>query len=519
MDQDVNRSALEVLFSVSRELATTLDLHKVLARILLITTQNLGAERASLVVLDETGKPVDAAILYDGKLAPHSVSQMQDVVASGLAGWVIQHKEAALINDTSNDERWLMRPGQANDPQSAHSALCVPLMARQKLVGVLTIVHPKPHFFSDQQFKLQQAIADLAGIAVRNAQLYADVESAGRRYHDLFENSIDPIFITAFNGQIIETNHQAVLTIGMDKARLAKTTIGDLHAVDLEKTGKDFSLLKEGVPVTYEAKLQCADCGMIPVEVHVSIIHIADKPRLQWIFRDISERKIMEDLREDLSAMIYHDLRSPLANVISSLDILRTMLPENNPSILQLVDIAQRSSERLQRLISSLLDVNRLESGQQIVEREPVNMNQLIDESVDIVTPAAISRQITIDKEFLGTLGEVNGDSEMLRRVVVNLLENAIKFSPQRAAVTISAKRGAQEVTVWVEDHGPGIPADQVDRIFTKFIRLKADGMAKGFGIGLAFCRLAIRAHGGSIWVESVAGGGSRFLFTLPVSS
>jgi PAS domain S-box-containing protein len=518
MDQDVNRSALEVLFSVSRELATTLDLHKVLARILLITTQNLGAERASLVVLDENGKPVDAAILYDGKLAPHSVTQMQDVVASGLAGWVIQHKEAALIEDTSKDQRWLMRPGEENDPESAHSALCVPLMARQKLVGVLTIVHPQTNFFTNQQFKLQQAIADLAGIAVRNAQLYADVESAGRRYHDLFENSIDPIFITLFNGQITEVNHQAALTIGMDKPRLVKMSIEDLHEIDLEKTGKNFSLLKEGSSVTYEAKLQCADCGMISVEVHVSSIHIAGEPRLQWIFRDIRERKMMEDLREDLSAMIYHDLRSPLANVISSLDILRSMLPEDNPSTLQLVDIAQRSSERLQRLISSLLDVHRLESGQQILQKVPVNISQLIDESVDIVTPAAISRQIAVEKEFLGVPGEVNGDVEMLRRVVVNLLENAIKFSPQRTAVTIAAKRSPREVKVWVEDRGPGIPADQVDHVFTKFVRLKSEGIAKGFGIGLAFCRLAIQAHGGAIWVENAADGGSRFIFTLPVT-
>ena len=119
-------------------------------------------------------------------------------------------------------------------------------------------------------------------------------------------------------------------------------------------------------------------------------------------------------------------------------------------------------------------------------------------------------------KKFLGTLPDVYGDNEMLRRVVVNLLENAIKFSPQRSNVLIAAKLSAREVTVWVEDHGPGIPADQRERIFTKFIRLKTDGISKGFGIGLAFCRLAVQAHGGSIWVENSSEGGSRFIFTLP---
>ena len=353
MDQDVNRSPLEVLFSVSRELATTLDLHKVLARVLVISTQNLGAERASLVVLDDNGKALDAAILFDGKLAPHTVAQMQDVVTSGLAGWVITHKQPALIADTTNDDRWLLRPGAADDAQSAHSALCVPLMARSKLVGVLTIVHASPNFFSEEQFKLQQAIADLAGIAIRNAQLYADVESAGRRYHDLFENSVDPILITSFTGRIIEANHKAVLSTGKEKSALVKTSIEDLHEIDTEKVGEGFSALKEGIPVTYESMLKGPNSSVLPVEVHVSTIHISEKPSLMWIFRDISERQYMEELREDLSAMIYHDLRSPLANILSSLDILRTMLPEDKPSSMQLVDIAQRSSERLQRLISS----------------------------------------------------------------------------------------------------------------------------------------------------------------------
>lgn len=518
MDQDVTRSALEVLFSVSRELATTLDLHKVLSRVLVISTQNLGAERASLVVMDEAGKPIDAAILFDGKLAPHTVTQMQDVVTSGLAGWVIKHKEPALIANTQKDDRWLQRPGEVEDLKPARSALCVPLMARDKLVGVLTIVHPRVNFFSDEQFKLQQAIADLAGIAVRNAQLYADVETAGRRYYDLFENSVDPIFITTFTGRIIEANRQAVITTGMEKRLLVKKSIEDLHEMKIEKTGESFSTLKEGAPVTYESMLNCVNCGIMPVEVHVSLIHVSGKPSLQWIFRDISERQYMEELREDLSAMIYHDLRSPLANIISSLDILRTMLPEETPSAIQLVDIAQRSSERLQRLISSLLDIHRLESGQQITDKKTVNIAALIDESVEIITPAAISRQIIIEKEILGTLPDVYGDDEMLRRVVVNLLENAIKFSPQRSNVLIAAKLSAREVTVWVEDKGPGIPADQRERIFTKFIRLKAEGISKGFGIGLAFCRLVIQAHGGSIWVENSTDGGSRFIFTLPAA-
>jgi PAS domain S-box-containing protein len=520
MDQDVNRTALEVLFSVSRELATTLDLHKVLNRVLFISTQNLGVERASLVVLDDTGKPIDAAILYEGKLAQDTVSQMQDVATSGLAGWVIANKRPALISNTQEDERWLKRPGEAEDSSSARSALCVPLMARNKIVGVLTIVHPHINFFTDEQLKLQQAIADLAGIAVRNAQLFADVETAGKRYYDLFDDSIDPIFITTLKGRIIEANRQAVDTTGIEKSALRKTSIIELHDLRPERTGTDLQLIKDGPPLTYESHLNCADCSSIPVEVHVSTVRISGVPHLQWIFRDISERKYMEELREDLSAMIYHDLRSPLANVISSLDILRGSLPEDDSNAtIQLVDIAQHSSERLQRLISSLLDLHHLESGQQIEEKKPVDLPLLINEAVEIIATSDIARHITVEQEILGTLPLIPAESEMLRRVLVNLLENAIKFSPQRTSVLIAAKLSGASVTVWVEDRGPGIPPEHKDRIFSKFIRLKGDSAPKGHGLGLAFCRLAVQAHGGTIWVEDTPEGGSRFLFTLPTGS
>jgi PAS domain S-box-containing protein len=520
MNRDVNRTALEVLLSVSRELATTLDLHKVLTRVLAISTQHLGVERASLVVLDDSGKPIDAAILYEGKLAPHTVSQMQDVATSGLAGWVIANKRSALISNTQEDERWLKRPGEAEDANSARSALCVPLMARNKIVGVLTIVHPHINFFTEEQLKLQQAIADLAGIAVRNAQLYADVETAGKRYYDLFDDSIDPIFITTLKGRIIEANRQAVGVTGIEKPDLVKTSIIELHDLQPNKTGTELQLIKDGAPLTYESQLKCSDCTIIPVEVHVSTVRISGSPHLQWIFRDISERKYMEELREDLSAMIYHDLRSPLANILSSLEILRGLLPEEDANAtVQLVDIAQRSSERLQRLISSLLDLHHLESGQQIEEKKPVDLPLLINEAVEIITPTAVARHITVEQEILGTLPLIPAESEMLRRVLVNLLENAIKFSPQRTNVLIAAKQGSTFVTVWVEDRGPGIPPEHKERIFSKFIRLKGDSAPKGHGLGLAFCRLAVQAHGGTIWVEDTPEGGSRFLFTLPTGS
>jgi two-component system sensor histidine kinase KdpD len=106
----------------------------------------------------------------------------------------------------------------------------------------------------------------------------------------------------------------------------------------------------------------------------------------------------------------------------------------------------------------------------------------------------------------------------MIRRVVTNLLENASKYSPQGSKIEIGARQKDDQILVWVEDNGPGIPASEHERIFNKFTRLKTENAPKGLGLGLAYCRLALHAHGGKIWVDSEVGVGSRFTFSLPIA-
>jgi len=164
------RARLELLYHVSRELATALDLRTVLQRVLYEAIQNVGGERCSIVVLDDAGKALDATIVYGTQVHEHTTQQLRDTMERGLAGWVIRNRKGTLILDTSKDERWLMRPDDAVDKSGAKSAICVPLLTRDQLVGVLTLVHPKPNAFLEEQLELMQAIADQAGIAVLNAR-------------------------------------------------------------------------------------------------------------------------------------------------------------------------------------------------------------------------------------------------------------------------------------------------------------------------------------------------------------
>jgi len=513
-------SLLKLLLDIGRELATTLDLQVVLSRVLFLSIGNVGAERGTLIVLDDEQEPVHAAIVYNGQLLPYTVEQLREVVDRGLAGWVLRNRKPALLNDTSKDPRWVLRPDDDVRQTGAKSAICVPLMARERLVGVLTIVHSQPGSFSPMHLELLQAIADQAGMAVHNAQLYDSLEAVHRRYHDLFEDSIDPILITDLQGRILEANRQAALASGTDANRLTQMHVSELRDIPPAWLDENLPRLKDGETLALETVLERPGRSSLPVEIHVRQVRPGkDEEVIQWILRDISARKELDGMRNDLSAMIYHDLRSPLANIISSIDVLSTMLPPESAAPMRpLFQISIRSADRMQRLISSLLDINRLEQGQAIANPKPMQMRDLVYDALETLQPIIESNHQTLAIQLPADLPPVWVDNDMIRRVIINLLENASKFTPTGGQLSVQAARVDDRVRVDVRDTGPGIPAAAREKIFDKFARLQSDRGPKGLGLGLAFCRLAVQAHGGKIWVESEPGQGSCFSFTLPTS-
>ncbi len=511
------QTSLELILRISRELATTLELEEALSKVIQLSMENVGAERGSLIAVNNNLEPIVAAIFADGHLVPYTIDQVRTILSYGLAGQVIKSQEPVWIVDTSQDERWLRRPDDAANKTGAKSAICIALKARDQLVGVLTIVHPRPNFFNQDQFELLQTISDLSGITISNAILYDSLNESNQRYQELFDDSIDPIIITDWNGRIIEANRQARKCVVTNFKGPLSVSMQDFHLIDWNEVGENFINLKNDEIANYESEFGCPDHKMTPVEIHVRKVMINEKELIQWTLRDISERKALDALREDMMSMIYHDLRSPLANIVSSLDILDTLLPKDT-SISPVFQIAVRSTDRMQRLINSLLDIKRLEAGQPITNPKFVNMNVLIQESVEALEPTITSKRQELELDIQPDLPQLFADEGMIKRVIINLLENAIKFSPLDGDINLVAKSKGSQLFISIKDSGPGIPDEAQDRIFNKFTRLDAKSFPKGIGLGLAFCKLAVNAHDGKIWVESKTGQGSQFNISLPLN-
>lgn len=517
---DRTRASLELLLNISRELATTLDLNKVLDRVLTLAIKNVDAERGSLIVLNENKQPVNAAIYLENRTRPFTESTLQEIVHDGLAGWVVDNRKPVLVDDISTDKRWLKRSLDTITEVEPKSAICVPVMARDELVGVLTMVHAMPGFFNEDDLALSKAIGDLAGMAIHNATLYESLNATKQRYYELFDGSIYPILITDMAGAILEANRQAASSSGSEIKDLIGRRILELLETDPARFTQDLKTLRLGKMVNFETNLISSGQPLMPVEVFIQKVNIEGADSLQWLLVDISARKELDSLREDLSAMIYHDLRAPLSNIISSLDILTTMLPgEEDSTFRSVFQITVRSADRMQRLINSLLDINRLERGQPLTNKKTIDITDLAKEARETVLPGAEAKQQQLELTFARRLPALLVDVDMIRRVMINLLENATKFTPTGGKIGMGAQPEGKFVKVWVEDDGLGIPPEMKEFIFEKFTRLKVEGTPKGVGLGLAFCRLAVEAHGGKIWVEPKPERGSRFIFTLPIKS
>jgi len=230
--------------------------------------------------------------------------------------------------------------------------------------------------------------------------------------------------------------------------------------------------------------------------------------------------KKVKDLREILLRNISHELRTPLTSIIGFLDLLRsnTIGPINERQK-KYIDTALESSLNLKKLINDLLDISRLESGKTKLIYTPINLADLTNEVINSLTPLANSKNITIINHINVVNRVLKADKEKLRRILINLIGNAIKYTP-KGKVTISNKILGDLIEISVEDTGIGLKKEDWGHIFEKFHRVEANSYTRyeGIGLGLAIVKELIELHGGKIMVNSIVGKGSRFYFTLPLS-
>jgi len=282
-----------------------------------------------------------------------------------------------------------------------------------------------------------------------------------------------------------------------------------------------------GQAVIYENDIVLKNGNLRSVDV-TYIPHLDGQKTVKGFFAlssDISDRKAIERMKDEFISVISHELRTPLTSLHSALKILATgRLGNLSSEGQQMLSIADESTERLVRLVNNVLDLQRIESGKVVMERQACNAASLITQAAEAMQAMAQQHEVTLVKQPQEI--SVWADADYILQALTNLISNAIKFSSPGGTVWLTVEQGQtpskflREGVFRVRDEGQGIPADQLERIFERFQQVDSSDSRKkgGTGLGLTICRKIIEQHNGRIWAESTPGRGSTFAFTLPNS-
>ncbi len=508
---EANRSStqrLELFYRISLELSSSLNLDDVLGKVLSLTIKMLGASKGSIFLLDNLGRVV-RRILARADLPPEDSRQVvAKVMDIGLAGWVYKHKKPTLITDTDLDPRWVTFPDDATTPRSA---LSVPLLRGQRVVGLLTMVHPEPNSFSASDLELASAIAGLAAVAVENARLFTQVSMERKTLAAVLRNVRSAIMVTDAESTILMLNPPASTILGVRMAdaigRPLAQVIDNPDLVALfRRAGPALAEpmsgeVRIGQQATYNASL-----APVPGVGYAVALH------------DVSFLKRLDELKTESLAAVSHDLRGPLGVILGSAEMMAryTDVGEEQKEFIELISL---TAERMRGLVERLLDLSRIESGQ-AMEWQVMPVAQTLEEVAREAEAQAQLKGVRFAADFAPDLPALRIDPLRLGQAVANLLNNAVKYTPAGGKVSLSAgvDDGRQAVLIQVADTGPGIPPEAMEDLFSKFFRVNAAATAdqEGAGLGLAIVRSVVEAHGGRVWVESKPGQGSTFIIALP---
>ncbi|MGB9802737.1 two-component system histidine kinase PnpS [Desulfofundulus sp.] len=280
--------------------------------------------------------------------------------------------------------------------------------------------------------------------------------------------------------------------------------------------------LKKQKPITEEVKIFGVGSDSRIFRLHATPLKGTGREigGVVVLLRDITERRKLEQMRTEFVANVSHELRTPLTSIKGFLETLLDGALNDPETACRFLEIMGQETERLIRLVDDLLDLSKIEERRVVHRWQRVDMVDVISRVASLFRSQAKEKELTLSLEVPRDLPGVYGDPDMLAQVLINLLDNAIKYTPRRGSVTIRAMVLEGELRVEVEDTGIGIPAESLPRIFERFYRVDKARSRElgGFGIGLAIVKHIIRAHGGKIAVESTPGRGSSFYFTLPLA-
>lgn len=532
------------LYTISRMASRSLMLEDALSQALASALALLEFDAGMVSLVD----PADGRLhLAVEKGLPSIVSrrQQRSQLVDTLCTYVHEQRSSLVVSDLEREAPMALRKITAKMPgMGLRACACIPLVHQDHSLGTMSLFAHHPRVFSANERTFLDAIGHQLATAVANAQLFQTIAGERSRLKALIDSSQSGIILIATDLRVLVTNRPALEFLRLPGS--AKDWAGQpLHQV--------LAALRLEAPAAVRSAIsqmrRIGDGDESPAEGELSV-----PPRtLHWmslpvqadatplgrlvVLRDVTEERLLEQMREDLTHAMVHDLRNPLTAIYGALELLKYFGQNLSDDQLDTVELARNSTQKMLKLVNNILDVSQLESRRMPLQRSPVSLANLIAEVLSAQSPLAAEKGLRMETDVPPNLPPAWADARLTERVLQNLLDNAIKFTPRDGLVKVTVRLGDERQTgdgtrqpsevpylaISIADTGPGIPSELQNQLFQKFFT--GGHQESESGVGLTFCKLAVEAHGGKIWIESAgrgqesqAGPGTTFTFTLPVA-
>lgn len=406
----------------------------------------------------------------------------------GIIGYVAASGATQRINQVAAHE-WYDAAIDALNGRPPESLLAAPLLVQEQVVGVLVLYNRNAGRFTQDDETLLQSFAGPVATAVENARLLYEAERQGEAIKMMTGNMAQPILMVDEFGNILIINEAAQQLL-------------DDHMSNL------FAAMSGGVGRTSEVTIG-EQTFLATTE------HLPDMGTI-LVMQDISYVKKLEHDRSEFIHTLSHDLKNPLTSIMGWTELLIRILPEH--------DAAQRYANEIvsvsKRMTTMVNDLLKTLAGEESVQlnRKPCRLPEVVDRVVADANGMAMGKMIALETSVNGTPFPIWADSLRLYHMMLNLVDNAIKYSPQKTRIEIGLEFSDSEVLLFVRDEGPGIPEDELTQVFDKYFRSQQTQQESGSGVGLSGVRTIVEAHGGSVLARNRARGGAEFLVKLPAS-
>lgn len=516
----------DTLAEISKEFAGEVDINALFDLVVQRTKELLAADYASVATIDETTDRIvwsAAAGLRHRELWATSGDP-----GKGLTGTAISTGEPVVVEDFGTNPMFPPDQYPLHRAEGMIAASVMPILRGSRALGALTVGYRRPHSFSDAELASMEALAAQAGVALENARLYGEEKHRVAELEAVLDHMSEGVIVTDRAGRIVRCNEAARQLLGDIVPGMSLLT--PTWQVDVQIEGPEGQLLApeewppsraaQGEEFTgREGTVRRGDATPRHISVDGRPVLDAKGEVVLGVavIHDVTAAREMDQLKDEFLSLAAHELKTPLTSLKGYAQMLlaslsREPLGDRRRRALEVMD---RQVDRVNYMVEQFLLVEEIRSGRLLLRPQQVDLTDVVAHSCQKARELATGHVI----EF-PTAGSiyVTVDAKSLSLVLSNLLDNAIKFSPQGSKVRVNVSVEGGEAVVCVCDSGTGIPMDKQGYIFERFYQVQP-GTLRGVGLGLYISQELVTSHGGRMWLESQEGEGSRFYFALPLAA